>query len=174
MLAINGRNANVNANIHNFKNNSNFYHNNLNGLETKFDNFHQFISENNLFDVIAITETSQKKSNNGFLSNVEIEGYNSYAIASNTSKGGSLLYINNKYKNRERTDLSIQNDLFEAIWVEIINVGRRNTICCSLYRHPNEINSKYETFLDYLDDSLEKILARAKIFSFVLILTLVG
>ena len=87
-----------NENIHNFKNNFNIYHNNLNGLETKFDNFHQFISENNLFDVIAITETSQKKSNNGFLSNVEIEGYNSYAIASNTSKGGSLLYINNKYK----------------------------------------------------------------------------
>ena len=109
-----------------------------------------------------ITETSQKKSNNGFLSNVEIEGFNSYAIASNTSKGGSLLYVNNKYKNREGTDLSIQNDLFEAIWVEIINVGRRNAICFSLYRHPNEINSEYETLIEYLDDSLEKISSKGK------------
>ena len=108
--------------------NFNLFHNNLNGLESKFDNFHQFISENNVFDFIAITETSQKTANNGFLTNIELEGFSSYSIASNSSRGGSLLYINNKHKTKVRTDLNIQNDVLEATWIEIIKVGSKSTI----------------------------------------------
>ena len=115
-----------------------------------------------MFDVIAITETSQKTSNNGFLSNVEIDGFISHSIASNSNKGGSLLYINNKHKIKERTDLNIQNDVLEAVWIEIINTGSRNTICCSLYRHPNDNLSKYESFLDYIDDCLGQISSENK------------
>ena len=104
--------------------NFNLFHNNSNGLESIFDNFHQFISENNVFDVIAITETSQKTANNGFLTNIELDGFSSYSIASNSSRGGSLLYIKNKHKTKVRTDLNIQNDVvrtpFVAPYIDIL------------------------------------------------------
>ena len=140
-----------------FKKNFNVFHNNLNGLEGKIDDLHQFISENDIFDVIAITETSQKISNNGFLSNIDMNGFNSYSIASNSNKGGALLYVKNKLKVKERTDLNSKCDSFEAIWIEIVNTGSRNTICCSLYRHPNDIAAKFKPFLEYLDECLGKI-----------------
>ena len=76
-----------------------------------------------MFDVIAITETSQKTANNGFLMNIELVGFSSYSIASNSSREGSLLHINNKRKTKVRTDLNIQNDM-----IEIIKVGSKNTI----------------------------------------------
>ena len=42
-------------------NNFNIFHNNINGLESKFESLHQFIAGASEFDVIALTETSQKK-----------------------------------------------------------------------------------------------------------------
>ena len=43
------------------KDNFNIFHTNINGLESKFDNLFEFISSTTSeFDVIAITETSQK------------------------------------------------------------------------------------------------------------------
>ena len=47
-------------------------------------------------DAIAITETSEKEET-GFLTNVEIEGYDLYHTSTKTAKGGSATYIN-KYK----------------------------------------------------------------------------
>ena len=44
-------------------------------------------------DIIAITETSEKEET-GFLTNVEIEGYDLYHTSTKTVKGGSAIYIN--------------------------------------------------------------------------------
>ena len=42
-------------------NNLNIFHNNVNGLETKFENVHHFLSNvSTKFDIIAITETTQR------------------------------------------------------------------------------------------------------------------
>ena len=52
--------------VRNLKNNNNFnlFHSNINGLDSKFDDLYDFISStSSAFDVIAITETSQKTMN---------------------------------------------------------------------------------------------------------------
>ena len=57
-------------------NNINIFHNNLNGLESKFDHIHNFLSSNSFeFDIIALTETSEKFNDKNFKTNVDLEGY---------------------------------------------------------------------------------------------------
>ena len=55
--------------------NFNIFHSNVNGLENKMDLLHEFLTSTSDFDVIAITETSQRN-NEFFKNNVAIKGYN--------------------------------------------------------------------------------------------------
>ena len=60
---------------------------NINGLQSKLDNLHEFLTVSSTkLDLLAITETSEKE-DTGFLNNVEIEGYEKYQTPSKTSKG---------------------------------------------------------------------------------------
>ena len=74
-------------------NNLNIFHTNINGLESKFDILHEYISNASLeLDIVVITETSHK---NGdfFTTNVSLEGYNEFYTPSNSSKGGTAIYV---------------------------------------------------------------------------------
>ena len=56
-------------------NNLNIFHNNINGLETKCENLNQFLSNiSTQFDIIAVTETLQRKINEEFYTNINLEG----------------------------------------------------------------------------------------------------
>ena len=87
-------------------------------------------------DVLAITETSEK-TDPGFLSNIVIEGYYTpFHTPTNSSKGGTALYVNNDFDAYERTDLGVQNDLMEAVWIEIKNKDSKNIVCgCIIVTH---------------------------------------
>ena len=101
--------------------NLNIFHTNKNGLESKFDNLHEFISNDYLdLDIIAITETSHKKEE-FFPTNVSLKGFKEFYTPSNSSEGGTALYITEKYEAFERSDLKIQNDYFESLWIEVKN-----------------------------------------------------
>ena len=98
----------------NIMNNLNIFHTKINGLESKFDNLHKFLSNTqSKMDIIAITETSQKN-----------------------NKGGTALYVNEKFNFIERKDLSAQNDDYESVWVEIKNKLSKNIVTGCIYRHP--------------------------------------
>ena len=129
----------------------NIFHTNINGLETKFDNLHEFISNtSSKMDIIAITETSQKN-DESFILKTDIEGYVNCSTPSNISKGGTALYINDKFDSFERMDLKIQNDNFETTWVEIVNKLSKNIVVASIYRHPRY---NFAEFFAYLEKSL--------------------
>ena len=69
----------------------NLFHSNVNSLEAKFGNFHEFLSStSNKLDILAITETSEKVNEN-FKINVEIKGYKMFSTSSKTNKGGTAL-----------------------------------------------------------------------------------
>ena len=100
-------------------NNLNIFHTNINGLESKLDNLHEFISgSHHKLDILAITETSEQE-NVGFLNNIEIKGYKIFHTASKTSKGGTALYVSENVNSIERIDLNTSHDEFEGTWVEI-------------------------------------------------------
>ena len=70
--------------------NLDIFHANVNGLDSKYDNLHKFLSGiSKKIDIWALTETSEKE-DASFLTNVEIEGYRCFHTATQTSKGGSI------------------------------------------------------------------------------------
>ena len=82
-LDLNMANLNVNE-FHKLKlqKKFNIFHSNVNGLESKFDNLHEFLSSASFnMDIVAITETSQK-TNENFIKNVSIEAYDIYSTGS--------------------------------------------------------------------------------------------
>ena len=133
----------------------NILHSNLNGLENKFDEYHNFIASTQLnLDVLCISETSQKENNN-FNLNVSIEGYKQpFALGSKTARGGVAIYVKNDLNVIERNDLNINNISFEAIWIEILNSKTKNILCGCIYRHPN---SDVEEFTNYVSKCLSKV-----------------
>ena len=128
--------------------NLNIFHTNINGLETKFDNLHEFISNtSSKIDIIAITETSQKN-DESFILKTDIEGYVNCSTPSNISKGGTAVYINDEFNSFERMDLKIQNDNFETTWVEIVNKLGKNIVVASIYRHPRYNFAEFFAYLE--------------------------
>ena len=130
--------------------NLNIFHTNINGLESKFDNLHEFISNlSSDMDIIAITETSQKN-DDFFTTNVSMNGYKEFYTPSNSSKGGTALYVKEKYEIFERIDLKIQNDFLESVWIEVKNKNKKNIVCGCIYRHPNHDTSEFSNYLESL------------------------
>ena len=131
------------------------FHTNINGLEGKFDQFHDFVSSTEFdIDIINISETSQKENCN-FDSNISIDGYRQpFSIGSKTIKGGVLTYVRENINVIERDDLNICDKSFEAVWVEIINAKAKNIVSCCLYRHPN---TDIGEFIEYISKCLVKI-----------------
>ena len=118
------------------KKNFNIFHSNVNGLESHYDVLHTFLPGIPTdFDVLNITETSEKKEG-GFMSNVSKEGYDSYFTPSNSSRGGTGIYVKNSFDNNERTDLNVQQDDCESSWIEIKIKRSKNIICGCIYRQP--------------------------------------
>ena len=129
----------------------NIFHSNVNGLDTHFENLHEFLSGvPNDIDVINLTETSQK-ANENFKTNISIEGYESFFTPSNSRKGGTGIYVKGIYNTIERSDLNIQHDDYESTWIEIKNKKSKNIVCGCIYRHPR---SNLESFQKYMENCL--------------------
>ena len=104
----------------------NIFHTKINGLESKLDNLYEFISgTSNKIDIVALTETSEKE-DNGFIGNVEIDGYQKFHTISKTSKWGTAIYVNKYFDPLERIDLNINSLECESPWIEIKNNRSKN------------------------------------------------
>ena len=96
-------------------NNLNIFNSNVNGLENKLDILHNFIVDSNSdIEILSITETSEQ-TDRSFLSNVALDDYSLFHTPSNSSKGGTALYVKKIYKPIERHDLKFQYDSFESV-----------------------------------------------------------
>ena len=131
--------------------NLNIFHSNVNGLDTHFENLHEFLSGSPKdFDVINLTETSQV--DEMFKTNVTIEGYTQFYTPTNSMKGGTCIYVKTIYNAVERTDLKSVHDNFESTWIEIKNSKSKNIVCGCIYRHPRY---DLDEFLKYIEKCLE-------------------
>ena len=100
--------------------NLHIFHTNVNGLDTKMDNLHEFVSGLPTEMDLAIIETSEKE-NIGFLNNVEIDGYEIYHTASKSSKWGMDIFVNKSFDSLDHCALNINNTEFETTWIQIKN-----------------------------------------------------
>ena len=138
------------------------FHNNINGLENKFDKIYEFLMKNNSkCDIIAISETSEKIDSN-FLTNINASGYDMFSTASHSSRGGVALYINSSLKFTERIDLKSSSKHFESVWTEIKSTNSKNVLCASIYRHPHNDTISLSSFFEYFEKTLLKIIPENK------------
>ena len=102
------------------------------------------------FSIIGISETRITNANSeGLNFNYDIPGYAFEYVPTPLSAGGVGMYIRDDYKYFVIEKMSEQ--AFQALWIEIFVPGKKNIICCVLYRQHNNP----DCFLKYFDDKIE-------------------
>ena len=128
------------------------FHINACSLSKNFDYLQHLLScTNKNFDVIAITETRITK-NVFIISNLSINNYSTEFTPTESSAGGTLLYIANHLSYIPRQDLRM-NEL-ESAFIEIMN-PRKSNLVGTIYKHPSMDLTDFNS--NYLSNLLEKV-----------------
>ena len=121
-----------------FKSESNFslLHLNIASLQFHFEDLKVLLEVLNYqFYIIAISETKLQKGINP-LKDINLPNYQYIHTPTETTKGGTLLYISNKLIFKPRTDLEIyQAKDIESTFAEIIMPKGKNIIVGCIYKH---------------------------------------
>ena len=113
------------------------FHVNTCSLNKNFDDLQYLLSCTKKTDTIAVSETRITR-NLSLLNNLNLNNYSFEFTLTETSAGGTLLYIANHLSYKCRNDLNIykKNEL-ESTFIEIVNPKKSNIIVGVIYRHPS-------------------------------------
>ena len=90
------------------------------------------------------------------LSNINMNNYSYEYTPTESSKGGTLLYIDKNLRYRSRSDLTLyKSKEIESSFIEIIEPKKKNTIVGCIYKHPNVSVGEFTN--DFLEPLLEKL-----------------
>ena len=130
-------------------------HLNISLLSSHINELKLLLSSFNLnFDIICITESRITKSNLP-TSNIHIPGYNIEQTPTESSAGGTLIYISQKLSYKNRLDLQIYHPKhLESTFIEILLPDKYNFIIGTVYKHPPMKPYSYNTSFSQL---LQKI-----------------
>ena len=132
------------------------FHINACSLNKNFDDLQHLLSSTKKnFDVIAISETRITKQVS-LLNNLNLNNYSFEFTPTETSAGGTLLYIANhlSYKCRNDSNIYKKNEL-ESTFTEIVNPKKSNILVGVIYRHPSMDLAGFNC--NYLNKLLENI-----------------
>ena len=113
------------------------FHLNACSLNKNFDDLQHLLScTRKTFDIIAICETRIIK-NISLLNNLNLNNYSFEFTPTETSAGGTLLYIANHLSYKCRNDLNIykKNEL-ESTFIKTVTSKKSNIVVGVIYRHP--------------------------------------
>ena len=135
-------------NIPNKSKSLSMFHINTCSLSKNFDDLEYLLKTTNMnFDITVISETRITKNINK-ISNINLNNYAFEFTPTESSVGGTLIYVANHLAYKPRTDLEIykKRDL-EFTFNKIINPKKSNIMVDCIYIHPNmdlnEFNSDY-------------------------------
>jgi hypothetical protein len=137
-------------------------HLNIVSLGLHFDDLSTLLDHlQHSFGVIAITET---KFTSTFPSiNFSLPNFSTEHTPTESSAGGALLYISNKFTYKPRTDLTkafYHSKLLESIFVELTQPRKKNIVVGSVYRHPKMSIDDFN--YNYLSPLLDKVSSENK------------
>ena len=124
------------------------FHINTCSLSKNFDDLEYLLKTTNMnFDITAISETRITENINE-ISNINLNSYAFEFTPTESSAGGTLIYVANCLAYKSRTDLQIyKKRVLDFTFIEIINPKKINIIIGCIYRHLsmdlNEFNSDY-------------------------------
>ena len=145
---------------HKNKSSSLFYINTC-SLNKNFDDVQHLLSCTKIkFDVIAISETRITRQVS-LLNNLNLNNYSFEFTPTDTSAGGTLLYIANHLSYKSRNDLNIyQKYELKSTFIEIVIPRKSNIIVGVIYRHPSMDLIGFNC--NYLNKLLENIFKEQK------------
>ena len=158
--------------IPNKKNSLSLFHINACSLSKNFDDLEHLLETTNTnFDIIAISETRILK-NTKIVKNINIPNFCYEFTPTESTAGGTLIYIADHLAHQKRNDLTIYSkNYLESTFIEIMNPSKTNIIVGCIYRHPsmhlNELNFYYPNPL------LENLAKEKKLSSFLVTLMLI-
>ena len=137
------------------KNSLSFFHINACSLNKNFDDLEYLLKcTNKSFDIIAVSETRISKKTS-LTCNINLKNYSFESTPTESSAGGTLLYISNRLSYKPRFDLNIvKKNQVESTFIEIINTKKTNIVVGCIYKHPN---MDVLEFNNHLNQMLEKV-----------------
>lgn len=140
----------------NSEKNSLYMHLNISSLSYHHEELVSLIDNLNIKPkIIAISES---KLRTGFTPTIDIPipGYSYEHTPTNSTKGGTLIFISDKLKYRVRNDLKINKAKeLESTFIEILNKKDKNIIIGCIYKHPKM--PIYEFMESYMNILLIKL-----------------
>ena len=132
-------------------------HLNISSLSFHINELKLLLSSLNLeFDIICITESRITKSNLP-TSNIHIPGYNTEQTPTESSAGGTLIYISQKLSYKNKPDLQIYHPRhLESIFIEILLPDKSNFIIGTVYKHPLMRPYSFNTSFSQLLQKIKK------------------
>ena len=127
---------------------------NIRSLTANYDKLLHMLSRLNFpFSVIGLSEIKFRVDRDHF-ANINIPGYQFVSEPSLSNSGGVGFYICDNLNYSIRYDITISNNDFEGISIEVITTGQPTILCGVLYRHPT---SNLDNFMNYINSTIEKI-----------------
>ena len=125
-------------NIPNKSKSLSMFHINTCSLSKNFDDLEYLLKTTNMnFDIIAISETRITKNINNILPNINLNNYAFEFTPTESSAGGTLIYVVDHLAYKPRTDLQIYQKCDLESTFLIINPKMSNIIIGCICRHPN-------------------------------------
>ena len=130
-------------------------------LSNNFEDLEYLLDSSNLnFDVIAISETRIAK-NKAPINHIDLTNYSYEQCPTESSAGGTLLYIRNHLSYKTRNDLNIYKSAeLESTFIEIINHKKSNILAGCIYIHPVVDLNEFKDY--YLNELLHKLSSENK------------
>ena len=134
---------------------------NISSISYHIDNSTAFINNCKIKPkVIGLSETRLRK-NRQPLSNINLENYVYESTPTESSKGGTMLYVDKQLTYRLRKDLMMYKyKEIESIFIELFNNNNSNTVIGCVSKHPKV--PLFEFMKDYLVPLLEKLAKEKK------------
>ena len=135
-----------------------FFHTDVCLLTKKFDDFNILLSELNVsFDILAIAESRIKEDSSSAI-NLQLNNYSIEHTPTESSAGGTLIYINKRLSHQIRNDLRIYDPgKIESNFIEVIYSKPTNVIVGCIYKHlTHPINDFTNEFISALLLKLQK------------------
>ena len=112
------------------------------------------------FDIITITETKIEAKKQPIF-DITLPNYNLYQTPTESTAGGTLIYVSNKLNSKIRNDIAIYKPKeLESTFIEITNLRKKNTLIGCIYKHPSMPVEEFNEI--YLSPLLRKITSENK------------
>ena len=109
---------------------------------TRFDHLYNYVCRDNIYDVIALTETHLSDDIDD--DEINLDGYTLFRLDRNRHGGGTALYCRSELEPKLISNLSIAN--IEMLWIET-SVHQNKIVFGVCYRPPNQNTGRTLLFL---------------------------